>query len=310
MAFGASGTVRARVEVPLAFQVGGRIITRRVDAGQSVRLGQTLMSLDASDLDQGVRAAEAEYAAATSTLATTEADLKRVRQLAAQGFLSPQAVDRAELQRREAQSRLDAASARLTQARHARGYAELKAPADGVLMDVTGEAGQVVAAGQTVATLARGAREIEVFLPEGMHPPARGSAIGSDGQVLPLALREVAGAVDPQGRTRRARYMVVSGGERLVLGSIVTTRFDKAPAAAADATAVFVLPVGALDERGRQPQVWRVRDGRTQAVPVQVLGLDERTVRVAGALAPDDRVVALGTHLLREGMAVRVRGAP
>jgi hypothetical protein len=54
-ALGASGTVRARVEAPLAFQVGGRIVARRVDAGQSVRAGQTLMSLDPRDLDQAVR---------------------------------------------------------------------------------------------------------------------------------------------------------------------------------------------------------------------------------------------------------------
>jgi multidrug efflux pump subunit AcrA (membrane-fusion protein) len=150
-------------------------------------------------------------------------------------------VDRAELQRREAQSRLDNAAARLLQARHAREYAELKAPADGVLIDVTGEPGQVVAPGQTVATLARGTREIEVFLPDGVAAPARGTA---------------------------------------------------------------------LDERGQQAQVWRVRDGRTQAVPVRVIMLDDRTVRVAGVLQPDDRVVALGTHLLREGMTVRERVAP
>lgn len=311
LALGASGTVRARIEAPLAFQVGGRVVARRVDAGQSVRAGQTLMSLDPRDLDQAVQAAQAEQAAAAATLATAEADLKRERQLAAEGFVSPQAVDRTELQRREAQSRLDNAAARLLQARHAREYAELKAPADGVLIDVTGEPGQVVAPGQTVATLARGTREIEVFLPDGVAAPARGTALGADGRALPLALREVAGAVDPLGRTRRARYTVGADGERLVLGSVVTTRFDLGPApAGADVAAVFALPVGALDERGQQAQVWRVRDGRTQAVPVRVIMLDDRTVRVAGALKPDDRVVALGTHLLREGMTVRERAAP
>ncbi|HMN21731.1 MAG TPA: efflux RND transporter periplasmic adaptor subunit [Ottowia sp.] len=310
-ALGVSGTVRARVEAPLAFEVGGRVVARLADAGQSVRAGQPLMNLDPRDLDQAVQAALAEQAAAATTLATAEVDLKRARQLAAEGFVSPQATDRAELQRREALSRLDAATARLAQARHARDYAELKAPAEGVLIDVTGQPGQVVAPGQTVATLARGAREIEVFLPDGVAAPARGTALGPDGQALPLALREVAGAVDALGRTRRARYTVAAGGERLVLGSVVATRFDIGPApAGVEAAAVFTLPVGALDERGQQAQVWRVREGRTQAVPVQVIGLDDRTVRVAGALQTDDRVVALGTHLLREGMAVRERAAP
>ena len=48
------------------------------------------------------------------------------------------------------------------------GYSELQADADGVVMEVPTEPGQVVAAGQTVVKLARdGAREAEVFLPEG-----------------------------------------------------------------------------------------------------------------------------------------------
>ena len=45
-----SGTVRARVETPLAFQVGGRILARRVDAGQTVGAGQVLFELDPRDL--------------------------------------------------------------------------------------------------------------------------------------------------------------------------------------------------------------------------------------------------------------------
>ncbi len=309
-AFGASGTVRARIEAPLAFEVGGRVVSRRVDAGQGVRAGETLMTLDPRDLDEAVQAALAEHAAAGTALATADADLQRVRQLVDRSLVSRQSVERAELQRREAQSRLDAAAARLSQARNARGYAVLGAPADGVLIDVTAEPGQVVAAGQTVATLARGAREIEVFLPDGVAAPARGAVNGIDGPTLPLVLREVAGAVDPIGRTRRTRYTVEADGEQLVLGSIVTTRFELERAGVTGDTVVFALPIAALDERGQRPQVWRVREGRAQAVAVQVIGVDDRSVRVVGTLQPEDRIIALGTHLLREGMEVRERPAP
>ena len=309
---GSSGTVRARIEAPVAFQVGGRIVSRAVDAGQMVRAGQVLLSLDTRDLALALESAEAEQSAAVIALANAEAELRRVVQLQKQNFISEQAVERAALQRREAQSRRDAASARQAQARNALGYAALKAPADGILIDVTGEHGQVVAAGQTVALLAQGAREVEVFLPEGVVPPAKGKLSLPGGATDLLRLREVSGALDPLGRTRRARYTIAGGGDSLALGSVVNARFDLDSAAATGAGAVapvFALPLGALDERGRLPQVWRVHNGQVVPVPVHVLAMDDRQARVQGPLSSEDRVVALGTHLLREGLAVRVKEA-
>jgi RND family efflux transporter MFP subunit len=309
-AYGASGTVRARVESPLSFQVQGRIVARLADANQTVAAGQPLMRLDERDLEQAVQAASAELAAAQAALATVDADLKRNLELQRSNFISAQAVERTELARREAQSRRDAAAARLAQARNARGYAVLASPASGVLLEVTGELGQVVAAGQPVALLAQGtAREIEVFLPEQLPPPAQGQAVLPDGRTLPLRLREVAGAVEPQGRTRRARYTVGEGASALVLGAVVRARFDgvsqAAPAAGGAGAAVFTVPIGALDERGQGVRVWRVREGQLAAMPVQVLAVDDRHAKVSGALAVGERVVALGTQLLREGMPVR-----
>src|SRR4030066_1194544 len=97
---GLTGTVRARYETPVAFQVGGRISARRVDAGQTVRVGQVLFELGARDLEQASQAAQADVAAAEAALATARADLGRVRQLKDQNFVSAQALDRRELAER------------------------------------------------------------------------------------------------------------------------------------------------------------------------------------------------------------------
>ncbi|WP_334135205.1 efflux RND transporter periplasmic adaptor subunit [Tepidimonas sp.] len=309
---GLSGTVRARVEAPLAFQVGGRISARLVDAGQTVAAGTPLFRLDPVDLEQAVRAAEAEAAATDTAWRTAQADLARVRELRAREFVSAQALERAELALREAQSRRDAAQARLAQARNARGYAELRAPAAGVLVDVSGQPGQVVAAGQSVAVLAQhGAREIEVHFPDGVTPPPQGEAVLPDGQTRGLRLREAAPMVDALGRTRRVRYTVEALPDSMALGSIVSTRFarvqavPRASAAPTPATPLWRVPIGALDERGHGPRVWRLQDGQALPLPVQVVAVDDRMATVSGALQRSDRVVALGTHLLQEGMAVR-----
>ncbi len=307
---GLSGTVRARVESPLAFQVGGRISRRAVDAGQAVSAGQVLFELDRRDLEQSLAAIEADLAGAEAGLATAEAELARYRQMREQGFTSAQEVERAELSWREAQTRRDAATARVAQARNALEYGRLQAPAAGVLIDVTGEPGQVVAAGQAVATLAQtGEREVEVYFPEGVTPPAAGEALLADGAVLPLGLRETAGAVDPQGRTRRARYTVLQRPDELVLGAVLRARFAAADAADAGAAGIdFRVPLGALDERGQGPRVWRFQEGAVTPVPVRVLALDGEYARIHGPLSAGERIVALGTHLLHEGMAVRELG--
>lgn len=301
---GLSGTVRARVEAPLAFQVGGRVMARRADAGQSVAAGQVLFEIDPVDLEQAVRAAEADAAAAETAWRTAQADLARVRELQSRAFVSTQALERAELTLRETQSRRDAAAARLTQARNARGYAQLRSPAAGVLVDVSGQPGQVVAAGQPVAVLAQhGEREVEVHFPDGMLPPAQGEAVLPDGQRRPLRLREAAPVVDALGRTRRARYTVGDLPAAVALGSVVGARFAL-PGAATDEP-LWRVPIGALDERGQGPRVWRLRNGRLEPVVVQIRAVDDRLATVAGGLQADDRVIALGTHLLQEGMAVR-----
>jgi len=305
-ALGLSGTVRARVESPLAFQVGGRIVARRVDAGHAVAAGQVLFELDPVDLEQAVRAAEADAAAADSAWRTAQTDAARLRDLQTNAFVSKQALDRAELTQREARSRLDAATARLAQARNARSYAQLKSPAAGVLLEVSGQTGQVVAAGQPVAVLAQqGAREIEVQLPDGLPAPAQGEALLPGGARVALRLREAAPAVDPLGRTRRARYPAPGLPEAQPLGSVVSVRFA-APGSAGPAP-LWQVPVGALDERGQGPRVWRVREGRLEPVPVAVVSVDDRIATVSAPLQAGERVVALGTHLLRDGMTVRER---
>lgn len=299
---GLSGTVRARVESPLAFQVPGRIARRAVDAGQPVSAGQLLFELDKRDLEQGVHAAAADLAAAEASLATAEAEVSRNRQLREKNFLSAQATERTQLLRQEAMARRDAAAAALARSRNALAYGRLQAPASGVLTEVSGEPGQVVAAGQTVATLAQsGERELEVYFPDGVTPPKNGEAVLGDGSIAPLQLREIAGAADPQSHTRRVRYKVQARPDTLLLGSVLRARFGGKVADHAD----FAVTIGAIDERGTGPRVWRVQEGRLAIVPISVLAVNGETARIRGPLVAGDKIVAIGTHLLTANMKVR-----
>ena len=296
-----SGTVRARIESPLGFQVPGRIVTRFFDAGQQVKAKDVLFQLDPRDLEHGVQEAQASLDAATAARRIAQDDLKRHQQLLVHNAVSQQAAEQAELMLREAQARLGAAQARLKQARNALSYAALTAPSAGVLVDVTGEIGQVVSVGQAVALLAHdGEREIEVYLPEGRTPPETATLIRGD-QRLTLSLREAAGAVDSQSRTLRARYRLPADATDLQLGSIVRVTF----ANAGTDEPRFVVPVSAVSERGKGPQVWKIVDGKVILVSVELLEINAETARISAPLKSGDVIVTLGTHLLHEGMAVR-----
>lgn len=297
---GLTGSVRARVETPLAFQINGRVLRRLVDSGQRVSAGQLLFELDPRDLSLAMAAAKAQLDASESLLGVALADLERHRQLVTRQFISAQALQQSENAYRQAQGQRQAAQAHYQQALNAKAYAQLRAPADGVLIEVFAQPGQVLAAGQAVALLAEGSeREVEVHFAQDIEPPRQGEVL-LEQQVIPIRLRETSGAVDNQSRTLRARYVLAKGGEALLLGQLLQTRFARAPQAD-----LYSLPLAALSERGEGPRVWVLRQGMLHSVAVKVHHLDREQVLVSGALNPAEPVVALGTHLLLEGMAAR-----
>ncbi|RLA51311.1 MAG: efflux RND transporter periplasmic adaptor subunit [Gammaproteobacteria bacterium] len=298
-----TGTVRARHETPVASLVGGRILARHVDAGQHVQAGQNLFSIDPRDLDDAERVAEALLTAAEAELDTATRELDRQRQLVAKNFTSQQAIERFILAKRDAASGRAAALARLSQARNSRKYAEIKAEANGVLIEVNGQPGQVVSTGQELALLAHdGNREIELYLPSASHPPLTGRLISNDGSNLKIELREVAGAADLLSRSWRARYRVLDLDANLPLGIALRVEL----AVEHKRLKTLTVPLAALDERGEGPVVWIINEGRVKPVPVMVITLGPENAEITTNLLPNSYVIGLGTHLLTPGMAVRV----
>ena len=152
------GVVRPRYETDLGFRVAGKIVTRIVNVGDRVAIGDVVARLDPEDLRLQVQSAEAEIAAATSNLAQAAADFERYSKLKTNGWASVADFDRKKAASDEAQGRLDRARRALDLARNQLTYADLKADADGVITATLAEPGQVVAIGQAVARLATMAR--------------------------------------------------------------------------------------------------------------------------------------------------------
>jgi RND family efflux transporter MFP subunit len=305
-----TGTVAARVQSELGFRVSGKVLERLVDAGQTVKRGQPLMRIDPVDLKLAAHAQQEAVAAARARARQTAEDEARYRDLRGTGAISASVYDQAKAAADAAKAQLNATEAQAEVARNASRYAELVADSDGVVMETLVEPGQVVNAGQVVVRVAHaGRREAVIQLPETMRP-----AVGSVGQAalfdkegvnVPTRLRQLSDSADRQTRTFEARYVLDGELANAPLGTTVTIQIPDAHPAAQGGLRV---PIGSLFDAGKGPGVW-VIEGQPAKVSwraVAVQRLDDDGAHIAGQLKPGDRIVALGTHLLREGEQVRV----
>lgn len=304
--FQLTGTVHARVESDLGFRVSGKIIKRMVDQGQRVTKGQPLMELDAADLELAQKAARSDVVAAKAENNRALQDEKRQSALVKADAVSRQGYELAKALADSTSAKLQAAEASARQADNQVQYATLYADADGVIIDIPADVGQVVAAGQAVIRLAQtDTREAVVFLPETMTAfaeDAKEAFLYSDpSKKIPVKLRELSATADPVTRSYEARYTLEGESS---LGATVTVSFSKA---SGDDAKTYRVPIGALYDNGSGSGIWVV-DAKTSSVhtkSVSVIDLGEEYATVMGELSSGGRIVALGAHLLKEDERVR-----
>ena len=301
------GVVRARYETDLGFRVPGKIVSRAVNTGDVVRAGDLIARLDAQDFALQVESAEAELAAATSSLAQAAADAERYATLKARGFAAVADFDRKKAAKDEAEGRLERARRALELARNQLSYAELKADADGVITATPAEAGQVVAIGQPVARLARhGEKEAVVALPEGFLGATRKAQasvrLWSDpDRRFSAHLRELSPQADAATRTYAGRFTIADADDTVALGMTATVTL----AHAADAK-VARLPLAAVLNRGNGPCVFVVdASGGLELRDVKVAAFTEDSALVTAGIRDGETVVTLGVQKLRAGLKVR-----
>lgn len=319
-----AGELRPRIESRLGFRVGGKIVERLVEVGSRVRPGQPVARLDPADLALAADSAKAQVASAETDRNLAAADLKRYRDLRERNFISQAEFDRRLATLEGAEARLQAAQAAWRQAANQTGYALLVADAAGVITAIEAEPGQVVAAGQTVARLARqGDMEAVFAVPESQRAMVEAATEFTvalpalPGRTWKARLRELSPAADPVTRTYAARAPLKDAGPDVELG--MTARVGVIGPVAASSPRIEV-PVSALHGRGESAQVFLVDldsgaagTGTVRPQAVKTAGVAEERVAIAEGLKAGDRVVAAGAALLRPGQRVRVlaeRAAP
>jgi len=303
-----SGDIKARFESALGFRVGGKIRQRRADVGTHVKAGDLIAELDPQDLHLQAGSARAALAAAEADLATAKSERARYEALRGKNFVSETQFDAVDNRLKAASARATEARAALNVAQNQAGYSELRADHEGVITAIAAEAGQVVAPGQTIATLARdGEREVEISVPESRiadhrkDQPATIELWAESGRHLDGTLREIAPEADATTRTYRVRVALGENSDRAKLGQTARVFFS-----GEESDAAHLVPLAALYEKDGKPAVW-VLDAKTSQVhlkPVTVSAYRESGVVLTDGVDSQDWIIAAGVHKLREGQAI------
>lgn len=300
-----SGPVSAFEEMQLGVELSGqRVTSLLVDVGQSVRKGQVLLELDHRTLDSELAQAEASLRQAQASLSLAQVSYDRGAKLAAEQLISAGNLDELRATRVQAEAQVATARAGRDAAKLRRDFAELRAPADGVISKRLVQPGQVVAAGNELLRLIRDGRlEWRAELPEDQ---LAGVAVGNTvelpyaGNVIAGRIRAVTPGVDAQTRTGTVYVDLPEPGPLkpgvYVEGRIVT-----------GAGRALMVPSAAVVQRDGHSYVFTMKDEKVvQRVRVRTGQTAKGQVEIVQGLKDGDQVVAEGAGFLGDGDRVRV----
>lgn len=307
----AIGEVKPRYESNLGFRVAGKLISRLVDIGVTVKKGDLLARLDKQDFNNNIRAAMADEASASAILEEAVSAEKRAKTLLAKRVVSQSNYDAALRKLRTARATLAAARAALALAKDQLAYTELRADFDGIVTGVSAEPGQVVAVGQTVVTIAKPQAKDAVFnIAEAAlrdrkpdeRPKIVVNLLSAPNITADGVVREVSPVADATTRTYKVKVTLNNPPPQMRFGATVLGRLKT------ETAPVVVLPGSALFDKDGKPAVW-IYDPATSQVrlkAITVTRFEPERIIVLDGLKKGDIVVTAGVNRLREGQKVRL----
>jgi RND family efflux transporter MFP subunit len=330
----ATGTVRARTTGTVSSKVMGYVQQVSVQVGDRVRDGQILVTLDARELEEGIRGAEAgraevrsaipeaesAVAAAKANLDLAQTTFKRMEELAAKKSISNQEYDEASAKVKAAQAnyemarskraqldpRLARAEQELRSATIMRDYAKIAAPFAGIVTAKSVEPGNLATPGAPLLTIEQdGVYRLEASVDESRLPSALAGAtveVALEGVERKLNARvsEVVPAVDAASRSSIVKIDLPA------IPQLRSGMFGRAFFPLGRRT-VVVAPRAALVERGQLQSVFVVEDGTARTRLITTGQRAKDAMEVLSGLNAGEKVVTPIPAGLQDGARLEVR---
>lgn len=291
-----SGQVRPVSEQALAFKVGGILERIFVQEGQAVKRGAIIARLDLEEMEAGVARAE-------SLVADAQRQTDRLGQLRQRKLVSEERVQQAE-------TVLQVTLSDLRVARFNRQHAEIRAPADGRVLQRLLEQNELVQPGQSVLVFADetqgwavslGVADVDVVkLALGDRAEVRLDAY--PGRVFSATVREISGRADPRSLTF-AVEVALQQPPKLYSGLIAHA--DIMPS---QVESLAQLPLSALvSAQGGEGDVYRLdHTGLARLAHVDIAYLEAGGALIRPGLEPGARIITQGSAFLFDGAPVRI----
>lgn len=341
------GQVRVRDRYVIAAPVAGDLQRIGLRQGDAVKQGQVVAVLDPVPLDarqrqetvarlEAARALAREAAArvqrATAETQLAASELKRVRQLVADNFMSPQALEKAEIAERSTRVELDAARLRQQAAQAdvkaaeaalsaadapagTRRPIQLSAPVDGYVLQLEERSGRTVAPGTPLVTIGDPSRYeivVDVLSTDAVRI-ASGAPILLEGWGGGRTLQARVRLVEPVAFTKISALGVeeqrvnVIGDPVDPLGPLGDGYRVEARVVIWSADKVTKVPGSSLYRVGNSWRVFVVQDGRLREQEVEVGQRNQDEAQVLKGLQPGELIVRFPSNELKDGVRVEER---
>ncbi len=157
------GSVITSDQVSVSSRVMGYVRSVDVHEGQTVKAGQTLLTIDATDVTGAINQARAELSKAAAGLADAKGNFERYQSLYQENAVPKQVFEQMQTAYKVAQGNYAAASAAVKQAEAQLSYVKLTAPFDGTITSRVVDPGQMAYPSSPLLTLQGGGqKQVEV----------------------------------------------------------------------------------------------------------------------------------------------------
>lgn len=319
-----TGTILPAREVTLAARVDGNVTAFPFDLGQSVEENATIAEFEDGHLQLALSAAQAVVEGAKVQLKISQARLEYpekileyTRNMEKKGFTTLLNLDQTKTGLQIAQAEVELAKFRLEEARKAQQQSQLNidrtkvsTPFRGLIAERFVGPDEFVRTGEPlvrIVEISSVIAEVRVVerdyarLATGQSAKVRVDALS--GEIFTGEVIRVAPVLDVETRTAAVHVHIKNPQTRLKPGmhSRVSVTIKASPAAPA-------LPVASLVEVNGEAAVFVLTGDPTvtEQRSVEVGLVTNDYVEILSGVSPDDRVVTLGSHVVKDGQEVQV----